>query len=234
MFTFQQFKVYQENAAMKVGTDGVLLGAWTPVCEKAERILDIGTGTGLVALMLAQRTDKSVVDAVEIDAPSCLDARENFEISPWNDRLNLYNSSLQDFSKRVDFKYDLIVSNPPFFSGSLKNPNQRIAAARHNAGLSQEDLLSGVLQLLSDEGRFSLILPVSDYETFRMKAARAGLFESRRLEVMPNPGKPVKRIVSVWERVFSDESIVEEMVLELSRHHYSNSFRRIVSEFYLH
>jgi tRNA1Val (adenine37-N6)-methyltransferase len=194
----------------------------------------VGAGTGLVALMLAQRTDDSMIDAVEIDDFACVDAEINFKESPWSDRLKLYNTSLQSFAEKSEFSYDLIVSNPPFFSGSLKNPNQRKAVARHNGGLSQEDLVSGVLKLLSKQGRFSLILPEADYNIFRLKAARAGLFESQRLEVSPNPGRPVKRIVSEWRKVFLEESVVEEMVLELSRHHYSDRFRRMVSEFYLH
>jgi len=234
MFRFQKFTVVQENAAMKVGTDGVLLGAWPPVDHQPLRILDVGAGTGLVALMLAQRTDDSMIDAVEIDDFACVDAEINFKESPWSDRLKLYNTSLQSFAEKSEFSYDLIVSNPPFFSGSLKNPNQRKAVARHNGGLSQEDLVSGVLKLLSKQGRFSLILPEADYNIFRLKAARAGLFESQRLEVSPNPGRPVKRIVSEWRKVFLEESVVEEMVLELSRHHYSDRFRRMVSEFYLH
>lgn len=233
MFTFQQFKVYQEHAAMKVGTDGVLLGAWTPVPGKAGRILDVGTGTGLVALMLAQRTYDAVIDAVEIDAPGCLDAQMNFEISPWNDRLNLFGSSFQDFAESAHNKYDLIVSNPPFFSGSLKNSCQRKATARHNGELSQEDIIAGVLQLLADDGTFSLILPVADYEDFRGKASRAGLFESRRLEVRPTPGKPVKRVLSVWGRSLPDKLATEEMVLELSRHQYSEFYKTLTADFYL-
>jgi tRNA1Val (adenine37-N6)-methyltransferase len=233
MFTFQQFKVCQEHAAMKVGTDGVLLGAWTPVPANAHRILDIGAGTGLVALMLAQRTQNVMIDAVEIDAPSCIDAQKNFEISPWNDRLSLYASSFQDFAEKAEFKYDLIVSNPPFFSRSLRNSCHRKATARHNGALSQEDIIAGALQLLSDDGRFSLILPVCDYEEFRRKASRAGLFECGRLEVIPNPGKPVKRIVSVWSKKSVSKLDVESVVVELSRHNYSPDFKRIVSGFYL-
>jgi len=233
MFTFQQFKVCQENAAMKVGTDGVLLGAWTPVDHQPLRILDVGTGTGLVALMLAQRIGAGMIDALEIDEPGCVDARQNFEMSPWSDRLNLHHISFQDFSEKVAVKYDLIVSNPPFFNSGLKNPCHRKATARHSEALNQEDLLNGVLCNLADDGRFSLILPVADYEAFRGKASRAGLYESRRLLVKPTPDKPVKRVVSLWSKSFSTELVSEEMVLELSRHYYSEYYKSLTDDFYL-
>lgn len=233
MFRFQQFTVVQNNAAMKVGTDGVLLGAWTPVDHQPQRILDVGAGTGLVALMLAQRTDDSMIDAVEIDDLACVDADTNFQESPWSNRLNLYNTSLQSFAEKSEYSYDLIVSNPPYFSGSLKNPNQRKAAARHNGGLSQEELVSCILKLLSKQGRFSLILPVSDYDNFRLKAARAGLFESQRLEVSPNPGKPVKRVISEWTRSAVSVPNIERIDIEESRHKYTSGFKNIVSGFYL-
>jgi tRNA1Val (adenine37-N6)-methyltransferase len=233
MFTFQQFKIYQEYAAMKVGTDGVLLGAWTPLPEKADRILDIGTGTGLVALMVAQRSSAGIIDAVEIDAPGCVDAERNFENSPWSERLILYNKSFQVFAEKAAFKYDLIVSNPPFFSASLKNPCHRKATARHDGALSKEDLVEGVLRLLSEDGVFSLILPVVDYEEFRSKASRAGLYESRRLMVKPTPYKPVKRVISVWGKLFPEDPVTEEIVLELSRHQYSNFYKTLTADFYL-
>jgi tRNA1Val (adenine37-N6)-methyltransferase len=233
MFKFQQFTVIQENAAMKVGTDGVLLGAWTPVDHQPAKILDVGTGTGLVALMLAQRTQNAMIDAVEIDDAACIDAGTNFKASPWSDRLNLHYTSLQDFAEGNASSYDLIVSNPPFFSGSMKNPNERKAVARHNGGLSHEDLVSGVLKLLSRQGRFSLILPVEDYNVFRFKTARAGLFESQRLEVSPNPGKPVKRVISEWTRAAVNAPNIERIDIEESRHKYTPGFKNIVSGFYL-
>lgn len=233
MFKFQQFAVVQENAAMKVGTDGVLLGAWTPVDHRPAKILDVGAGTGLVALMLAQRTKSALIDAVEIDAAACMDARLNFDASPWSERLNLYHSSFQDYSDSNTSSFDLIVSNPPFFSGSLKNSCQRKATARHNGELSREDIIAGVVKLLSENGIFSLILPVSDYEDFHMKACRAGLSECRRLEVIPNTGKPIKRIISVWRKKSVSELVVESVVVEISRHNYSPAFKRIVSGFYL-
>ncbi|WP_234408438.1 tRNA1(Val) (adenine(37)-N6)-methyltransferase [Marinilabilia salmonicolor] len=218
---------------MKVGTDGVLLGAWTPVDLQPAKILDAGTGTGLVALMLAQRTRNAMIDAVEIDDAACVDARINFEASPWNDRLNLYHASLQDFAENSASSYDLIVSNPPFFSGSMKNECSRKATARHDVSLTAEDLLEGVNKLLSVDGVFSLILPVYDYESFRLKAACSGMYEQKRLMVHPNPGKPAKRVLSVWTRKQVNLPIIESLDVEESRHKYTPGFKNIVSGFYL-
>jgi tRNA1Val (adenine37-N6)-methyltransferase len=233
MFKFRQFKVFQENAAMKVGTDGVLLGAWTPVSDKIERILDVGTGTGLVALMLAQRCETTRIDAVEIDEVACEDAYKNFEISRWNDRLTLIHETFQTFSETAEIKYDLIISNPPFFSNGVKNNCSRKANARHNEALSQGDLISGVIKLLNYAGTFAVIHPLSDYEEFKLKAARKGLYECQRLMVRPNLQKPVKRVISLWSKKPSGEFRSDELVVELYRHHYSDAFRKITAGFYL-
>ncbi|WP_462317721.1 tRNA1(Val) (adenine(37)-N6)-methyltransferase [Marinilabilia sp.] len=233
MFHFQQFSIKQERAAMKVGTDGVLLGSWAPVNDNTNRILDLGTGTGLIALMLAQRSSESMIDAVEIDEPSAGEALVNFQDSPWSGRLTLVNDSFQSFSQNTIEKYDLVTCNPPFFSNGVRNNCDRKATARHNDVLSQEELISGVLKILAENGNFCLILPVPDFADFKFKAARSGLFEHHRLSVKPTPQKPVKRILSCWKK--HSASILEEseMVLELSRHNYSDTFRKMTSEFYL-
>jgi len=234
MFHFQQFSIRQSDAAMKVGTDGVLLGAWTSVSEVSGRILDVGTGTGLVALMLAQRNSSAIIDAIEIDTSSCLDARYNFDHSPWKGRLALFEGSLQDFSKKADASYNLIVCNPPFFSNSIKNTCTRKAAARHDDVLDYNELLNGSKQLLCAAGQLSLILPAEGYETFRSLAARKGWFEYRRLDVKPSPGKKVKRVLSCWGFQMPDEPLsTKEMVVEIARHQYSDDFYRLTREFYL-
>ncbi|MGM0376516.1 MAG: tRNA1(Val) (adenine(37)-N6)-methyltransferase [Bacteroidota bacterium] len=219
---------------MKVGTDGVLLGAWSPVPRVGARILDVGTGTGLVALMLAQRHPTSQIDAVEIDSLSCRDARCNFENSPWKDRLSLFEVSFQDFVKTADTIYDLIVCNPPFFSRSIKNACQRKSMARHDDALDYYELLNGSRCLLRSGGLLSLILPAEGFESFRALAARSGWFEYRRLNVRPSPGKEVKRVLSCWGLVMPEENLVtEEMVVELARHQYSDDFCRVTRDFYL-
>ncbi|MFW6202987.1 MAG: tRNA1(Val) (adenine(37)-N6)-methyltransferase [Marinilabilia sp.] len=234
MFHFQQFSIQQSGAAMKVGTDGVLLGAWTPLTDLPDRILDVGTGTGLVALMLAQRHPSAMIDAVEIDSQSCLDARWNFEHSPWKYRLTLFEMSFQDFSKTAGSPYDLIVCNPPFFFRSIKNTCRRKTVARHDDALDYQELLHGSRQLLHPGGQLSLILPAEGHETFRGMAARNGWFEYRRLNVKPSPGKKVKRVLSCWGLLVPEDHLAsEEMVVEISRHQYSDDFYRLTRDFYL-
>lgn len=233
MFQFQQFSLTQENSAMKVGTDGVLLGAWTPGGEMTTKVLDVGTGTGLVALMLAQRFRSAAIHALEVDLPSCEDARLNFEASPWKDRLTLFDDSFQSFAGSTFHNYDLIVCNPPYFSGSIKNSCRRKAAARHNHLLPQDELLDGCSKILRQNGRFSIILPFSDYEFFRVLAARKGWYEFRRLKVRPTPHKPLKRVVSLWGKELPGSSLSEELVIELTRHQYSVAFQELTGDFYL-
>ena len=234
MFHFKQFSIQQERAVMKVGTDGVLIGAWTPVSTNYQNILDVGAGTGLIALMLAQRCAEASVDAVEQDIPSCEDMEANFMASPWSNRLTAFRCSFQEFCCVTNNKYDLIVCNPPFFSNSLKNSSERKARARHNHTLPPEDLIDGVKQLLRPNGIFSLILPALDYEAFRLQAFRKGLFEYQKLNVRPTPNKPVKRVISVWGLQFPQFDIKEEeLVIELSRHCYSEAYTNLTRNFYL-
>ncbi len=156
-FEFKQFRIEQQKAAMKVGTDGVLLGAWTPIVD-AQRILDVGTGTGLIALMLAQRSNARI-DAVEIDKLASEEAEFNFAQSPWNDRLNVFNTNFQVFVNLPFVPYDLIVSNPPFFINSLKTKCAALSVARHDEMLSFDQLITGAKRLLSNTGRFCVIIP---------------------------------------------------------------------------
>jgi tRNA1Val (adenine37-N6)-methyltransferase len=234
MFYFKQFSIRQDRAIMKVGTDGVLVGAWTPVPDyPVTTILDVGAGTGLIALMMAQRCPSAKIDAVEIDAPSCEDMEVNFSKSDWSDRLKVFNTSFQDFCVKTKNHYDLIVCNPPFFSNGLKNPSERKASARHNHLLQQEELIEGVKKLLSKNGFFSLILPLPDYELFRLAASRKGLFEHRKLNVRPTPSKAVMRVISLWGLDMPEQFLIEELFVELARHRYSDEFVKLTRAFYL-
>ncbi|WP_246843940.1 methyltransferase, partial [Hydrocoleum sp. CS-953] len=178
---------------MKVGTDGTLLGAWVDV-SGAEKILDIGTGTGLITLMLAQRSSANI-DAVEIDINSSIQARENVELSPWSDRVKVENSSIQKYTEFCQKRYDLIVSNPPFFENALKTANRARTVARHTDFLSQDDLLQAAVKLLSETGRLAVIYPVEQAENFHGKAEYFGLFCQRILYVKSMPEIPTKRIL---------------------------------------
>jgi tRNA1Val (adenine37-N6)-methyltransferase len=229
-FQFKKFTIHQERCAMKVGTDGVLLGAWIDI-NGAKRILDVGTGTGLIALMIAQRSD-ALIDAVEIDESAADQAMENVANSMWASRIHIHFNSFQNFSN-TDIKYDIIVSNPPYFTDCLPAPESKRSLARHNDQLSLKELVDGVVRLLSQLGRFSVILPANEYEIFRELALKLNLNENRRTIVYPSPGKDVKRILSefaFYQKEFIENSIVIE---KYGRHQYSGEFIELTRNYYL-
>ena len=184
---------------MKVGTDGVLLGAWSDTTGAAN-ILDIGTGTGLIAIMLAQRAASSAfIHAVEIDDEACEQAAGNMRRSPWTDRLTCFHTSIQDFAKQSRQHYDLIVSNPPFFSGGTFSNSQDKNSVRHTIKLPHGDLLSAVRSLLSPTGKFCVILPQMEGLRFREMAGNYGIFCSEMVEVHPKADKPTERLLLRFE-----------------------------------
>ena len=215
---------------MKVGTDGVLLGAWTDT-SGVERILDIGTGTGLVALMLAQRS-RAHIDAVEIDRDACSQARENVMRSPFSDRISVYHCSIQDYPKTCTERYDLIVSNPPFFANAYKAPNFERAIARHSDRLDQSDLLQAAQQLLSQNGRLAVIYPTEASQTLDQKAPAFGFFCYRKLYVKPTLNSPIKRVLIVLGKNRSEYQ-ENTLTIEADRHIYTAEFIALIKEFYL-
>ena len=192
-FEFKQFRIEQHKAAMKVGTDGVLLGAWTPVND-VRRILDVGTGTGLIALMLAQRSN-AMIDAVEIDELACAEAKFNFEQSPWSDRLRVLHSDFHLFASVPCESYDLIISNPPFFVNSLKTRNEALAVARHCDLLSFSQIILGARKLLSRSGRLCVIIPFTSCVEFRETARLSGFYLSHQTNIIPKSGRAPKRVL---------------------------------------
>lgn len=232
-FQFKHFRIIQDKCAMKVGTDGVLLGAWTPI-EGAQSILDVGSGTGLLGLMLAQRAPEAEITAVELDQDACLQSLENVQQSPWANRVEVINVDFRLFSSVDKRRYDLIVSNPPYFVNSQRSSVEARTVARHTTLLSYYELIEGVMRLLKPEGRCSIILPAGNYQLFSGLAMTAGLFEIRRMLVNPTPQKPVSRILSVWSRLETDSHAEERMVLEVKgRHDYSADYRKLTRDFYL-
>ncbi len=230
-FRFKQFVIYQDRCAMKVGTDGVLLGAWAG-CGNAQSILDIGSGTGLIALMLAQRSS-ALVDAVEIDVEAAIQAEENAQASPYSSRIQLHALSLQEFVKQTEKKYDLIVSNPPYFNNSHKSPKATRTQARHTDTLSFVELLESVKQMLAENGRFEVVLPIDEGEMFISKALELGLFCVKRTNVIPKPNAQVKRLLLSFALSESD-CVVEELQIEgEQRHQYSDEFKAMTKDFYL-
>lgn len=230
-FSFKQFTVYHHLCAMKVGIDGVLLGAWTNA-ENAKSILDIGTGTGLIALMLAQKTD-ATIDAIDIDKDAVLQANQNIEQSPWKEKIKVFKTPLQLFANNTLSKYDLIVSNPPYFVNSTKTPIENRTLARHTDSLTHEELLDNALLLLKPTGRICVILPVFEGLKCVEYAKNIGLNCCKQVTVYPKPDAIAKRLLLEFN-VFSTECVFSEITIESAvRHQYSPEFTVLAKDFYL-
>lgn len=231
-FHFKEFSIQQDQCAMKVGTDGVLLGAWVKVADDTESILDIGTGTGLIALQMAQRTGAETIDAIEIENKAFEQAVENFENNSWADRLYCYHTSLQEFAEEIEEPYDLIVSNPPYFNDTFKELDKERALARHTNKLSYKELLSATNQLLSPQGSCAFIIPFKEESDFLSLASSEKLFPVRITRVRGHEQSGIKRSLLQFTRhpntVFSDE-----IIIETSRHVYTQEYIALVKDFYL-
>lgn len=230
-FSFKQFTITQNHSAMKVGTDGVLLGAWCE-CASAGRILDIGAGTGLISLMLAQKSDAHI-DAVEIDGGAVADAELNFLNSAWNKQVRIHHSDIQSFSEETSYMYDVIVSNPPFFEKSLKNSDTSKAQARHTDSLSFEDLMKIVAEKLTEAGAFYVVVPADAEKRIDAVAKPFGLYVHKKLYVKTRTDKPPKRLLLKFER-FQQFTEVDEIIIEkYGRHRYSEEYLELTKEYYL-
>ncbi|MGB5668213.1 MAG: methyltransferase [Maribacter sp.] len=231
-FKFKQFTIHQDRCAMKIGTDGVLLGAWASVENSPNSILDIGTGTGLIALMLAQRSDAETIDAIEINEEAFEQCVGNFEASPWGGRLYCYHSGLDEFVDEIEDKYDLIVSNPPFYSEEVSSGNSSRDIARQNQSLPFNELIDGVYQLLAPTGAFSTIIPFKEEKQFIGLAAKIGLHPNRITRVKGNPKSEIKR--SLLEFYYNKKEVLEdELIIETERHQYTKKYIEITKSFYL-
>ena len=230
-FTFKQFHIDHSRCAMKVGTDGTLLGAWATMPANG-RILDIGTGTGLIAIMAAQRSSEAKITAIDIDEECVLQAQENIAASPWPDRIEVIHSALQEFD--ASEKFDVIISNPPYFIDSQLSPDTARSTARHTTTLPFNELVPGVRRLLADGGHFSLILPPTEMERFR-SAARGVMFVVRECHVWSTPTSGVRRIMAEFQAEPPAElTVVEKIVIEeKGRHEYSEEYRTLTRDFYL-
>ena len=231
-FQFKQFRIVQERSAMKVGVDGVLLGAWADV-SGANRILDIGAGTGLIALMMAQRNADAQIDALEIEQDAFHEALFNIQHSPWHERIQIELCSFQEFAEKSDLKYDLIVSNPPYFTNGHKAPLENRAKARHSDSLPLSVLISGVFGLLNKTGKLALVLPIESLQELTQLADSNNLYVSRICHIKPNPQKPVFRILVELTNsgcIFQEE----ELMIEFEKHHdYTPEYRELTNAFYL-
>lgn len=234
-FRFKEFTIHQDKTAMKVGTDGVLLGAWCSIDDNVESILDIGSGTGIVALMAAQRSDSMTIDAVEIDESAYEQTVENFEESDWGDRLYCYNASFKEFTEEIaeeEETYDLIVSNPPFYTDNFETENEARNKARFASSLPFEELIFGVSKILSPEGKFAVIVPFKEEEKIINLSKQKHLFLNKICHIQGNPSSEIKR--SLMEFSFHDSEIKKEhLIIEIERHQYTQEYINLTKDFYI-
>ncbi len=230
-FKFKQFTIIQEKAAMKVGTDGVLLGSWADV-QNTKNILDIGAGTGLIALMLAQRSDAQIT-AVEIEENAASEAMLNVSKSPWKDRVKVNLISIQKFANQVEDKFDLIVSNPPFFSNSFKSVDTSRTMARHTDSLTYSELILCSSRLLQPDGRLAVILPCEASVIFQQQAMAAGFNLQQKANVQPKPGKVCNRVLLSFGK--KKAPLVEENLSIYNEDGtWSESYKELTRDFYLY
>jgi tRNA1Val (adenine37-N6)-methyltransferase len=230
-FIFRQFTVRQEKAAFKVGTDSVLLGACADIAGCRE-ILDVGTGTGLLAIMMAQRSEADIT-AIEPDKLSFDQAGENVNACKWADRINVVNSDLLSFSPGNPNRFDMIIMNPPYFRNSLLNPDMAKSSARHTFSLSSEDILEGASGLLKRDGSLQLILPYEEGTIFTAEAGIHGFYCNIFIKVKPNPTGKIIRMIMKFERI---KKPVYEKFLTIetgTRHRYTEEYKEVTGEFYL-
>lgn len=233
MFQFKQFTVNQDRCAMKIGTDGVLLGAWSPIPENVFSVLDVGAGTGIIALMIAQRSFAEQIDALEIDEDAYEQAVENFENSSWSDRLFCFHAGLDEFVEEPEDEYDLIISNPPFYSENYSSGDEKRDQARFNDAMPFEELIEAAALLLSENGIFSVIIPYKEEEQFIALAKEVDLFPMKMTRVKGTPTTEIKRSLLAFSRNETEEFLLDELIIETSRHIYTDEYIALTKDFYL-
>ncbi len=230
-FNFKQFQVAHDHCSMKVGTDAVVLGAWVD-CLDVKNILDIGTGSGVIALILAQRTGaETKIDAVEIWEQDALQAKENIARSPWPAKINVHHLPLQSFHTTT--QYDLIVTNPPYFINSQLSPSRKRNRARHTESLTHVELLKHAYHLLSAEGRLAIILPVEEGKLFITSAYHYNMRIHRQLAIFARQGKPQERWIFEFGKIQAEEIITETLILLNGGEEWSEDYKNLAKDFYL-
>ena len=218
---------------MKIGTDGVLLGAWAPIDHNPFSILDIGSGTGIIALMLAQRSHAEQIDALEIDEDAYEQAVDNFENSPWGDRLFCFHAGLDEFVEEPEDEYDLIISNPPFYSENYKSDDSKRDLARFQDALPFEDLVEAADLLLSENGILAVIIPFKEEENFVTLAKESELYPIKITRIKGTPTTEIKRSLLAFSRNENPDLNIDELIIEIARHQYTTDYIELTKEFYL-
>lgn len=232
-FNFKQFSVQQNKCAMKIGTDSVLLGAWCPIDNNPFSVLDIGAGTGVLSLMLAQRSHAEQIDALEIDEDTYEQCVENFEASPWSDRLFCFHAGLDEFIEEPEDEYDIIISNPPFYSEDYKTDNSQRDLARFQDAMPFEELVEAADLLLSENGIFAVIIPYKEEERFIDLCAEVELFPVKVTRVKGSHTTPIIRSLLAFKRYELSVLTVDELVIEINRHEYTDDYINLTKDFYL-
>ncbi len=218
---------------MKIGTDAVLLGAWCPIDNNPKSILDIGAGTGILALMLAQRTNADQIDALEIDEEAYEQCVENFEASAWADKLFCYHAGLDEFVDEPEDEYDLIISNPPFYSEDFKTENEQRDLARFQDAMPFEDLIEAADLLLSENGLFAVVIPYKEEERFIDLCAEYELYPVKATRVKGSHKTPIVRTLLAFKRFELSVLTADELVVEINRHEYTDDYINLTQDFYL-
>ena len=231
-FQFKKFTINQDRCAMKVGTDGVLLGAWCPIDNNPFSILDIGAGTGILSLILAQRSNAVQIDAIEIDENAFEQCVENFESSPWGDRLFCYHAGLDEFMEEPEEDYDIIISNPPFYTEDYKTENEQRDLARFSDALPFENLVEAANLLLSENGIFAVIIPFKEEEKFIALAKDFQLHPFKITRVKGTPTTEIKRSLLAFSKT-QKQTLIDELIIETARHQYTEEYIDLTKDFYL-
>ena len=230
-FDFKQFSIVQKHTAMKVGTDSVVLGAWVNL-TCIQTILDIGTGTGLIALMAAQRNSSAQIDAIEINNMAVEEARYNIARSPWKDRIKIMYGKAQDYARKSTKKYDLIISNPPYFSAGTVSPSTKRHQARHDTELPLKELLEVANHLLSPKGALAVVIPAQKKNEFLTIAHEEQLFLSRETSFFSKKGKPVERWLLELKRAPAS-TVKDELIQYGDNGEWSEDYISLTRNFYL-
>jgi tRNA1Val (adenine37-N6)-methyltransferase len=232
-FRFKQFEIHQDRCAMKVGTDGVLLGAWADITG-ASRILDIGAGTGVISIMAAQRAPFATVDAVEIDGAAFAQCGENMGKCPWHTRLQVFHVPIQEYAKDPVTKYDLVLSNPPFFTGGTFSSKSGRSDVRHTVKLPHGELLQAARRLLAPNGRLALVLPYIEGLRFLELAQGYHFYCTRTTEVRPKAGKPIERLLMEFGHETSTPPESSELIIQHDGvNAWTDAYQALTRDFYL-